>query len=182
MTINNENKTQTAQRDISNAPPGFEEFLEALKTRLEDLLSVEVITATSDFEGEITNPSNLVDSLSRLTMTNTIIHARTQIQIFGDRAQIIPKVDVGTLSQDDIWKHHQKTVEFAECIWLKRMDYLIKLIIALTRIKRDDVQPEDLLYTPVPPPPDNCMSQVLTQQKIKTENNNNPTTESNITT
>lgn len=181
MSINDENKSQTTHRVVSEDPKNFEAFLTKLRERLEDLLSVDVITATSDFEGVIANPSNLVDSLSRLTMTNTIIHARTQIQIFGDRAQIVPKEDVGTLSQDEIMKYHQKTVEFAECIWLKRMDYLIRLIIALSSLKRE-IQPEDLLYTPVPPSPDNCMSQVFTELKPRTENDNNPTTENTITT
>lgn len=180
MSINNENKTQSVNSDISTK---WDEFLKKLSESLIDLLTLDVITATSDFDpGQTDTPIDLVDELSKIKMKNTTIYARTQLQITGDRAEIFPKDGVGNITQEEIWQFHQNNVMFAECLWLKRVHYIIDLVIKLTGIdKKRNLQPGELRFTPVPPS-DDCISQVLTLLKSKTQKNNISTTENNPAT
>src|SRR5215204_5043162 len=107
-------------------------FIDRLQERLVDFLSLDIITATSDVKGDVPNPVDLVTALSKLTMTNTKIRARTHVQISGDRCLIVPEAKTGDSSQDDILQYHQQMAEYAECMWLNRMRYIIQLMISLT--------------------------------------------------
>lgn len=123
--------------------------LELLMMRLIDMRTLNVVTATGNFDEiqnkgdtkiKINNEKNdntsdmldyYINSILNKDPKNLQILAKTHIEIDGDRVNIIPGKSLGEFSQKDILEMHEKFVTAAELTWNNRLKMIRELIIAL---------------------------------------------------
>ena len=66
--------------------------------------------------------------------TNINILAKTQIQIDGDRVNVLPVGDAGSVTQKEILEFHEKSVTAAELAWKNRLEMIRDLILKIPKI------------------------------------------------
>ena len=125
-------KKDINQNDISSLTPEAQNTVTELKKRILDYLTLDVITIKSNFdvfEPRKYNETDIVDIVKKLGEKITVL-AQTHQQIDGDCVNAIPTENIGTLSCEEVWKFHSKTVEDA----IQRRRDILELILSLIDI------------------------------------------------
>ncbi len=122
------------ERNKSIREERINEILIFLGERLLDLRTLNVITASGNFQVvPLNDKKDLVDALN-VNPTNINILAKTQIQIDGDRVNVLPVGDAGSVTQKEILEFHEKAVTAAELAWKNRLEMIRDLILKIPTI------------------------------------------------
>ncbi|WP_458743480.1 hypothetical protein [Candidatus Nitrosocosmicus sp. T] len=108
----------------------LEELKNLLRSAIQDMLTLDVITAKGNYDVVIPTQDDWDDLVSKLSQTpnNIRILARTHIQLDADRVSMLPEESLGDFSQEYILNYHQKSVEVAEKTRIDRLNFIKSIL------------------------------------------------------
>lgn len=132
---NLKDKELNRERDWESFYKKIEEALEFLRGRVVDLRTIDVVTAKGNFTVDIpieSGPqSSGIGKIIDTNPTSVTILAKTQIQIDGDRVNVIPAEVLGSFTPQNILDFHNATLKSAEEMWQNRINAFYALFQTL---------------------------------------------------
>jgi hypothetical protein len=133
--MNEQSKKQNELRVEDEFEQQYEDSLKILFRKLNELIvdaaSLDVFIVKGNYlikEVGDTDSLDFIKFLAEQKPINCEILARTQIQISGDCATVLPASGVGELSQKDIIEYHKQQVEIAQRTYKERIEFVRALI------------------------------------------------------